>query len=112
MIAFMMAANRRALIALAALPLCSGCLARTAVNVATAPVRAASQGVDWATTSQSEADRNRGRNDRKRDERAKKLQRAYDRHNAQCLHGDEEACQKARLDYGELQDLGPARPAR
>ena len=47
----------------------SGCLAKTALDVVTLPVKAASQGVDWATTSQDEADRNRGRQIRKQERR-------------------------------------------
>ena len=39
----------------------SGCVARAAYDVATLPVRATSQVVDWTTTSRSEADRNLGR---------------------------------------------------
>ena len=50
----------------------SGCIvgsvAKTAVDVATLPVKAVSKGVDMATTSQSEADENRGRAARKADE--------------------------------------------
>ena len=50
---------------LALLPLLalSGCytVAKTAVDVATLPVKAVSKGVDLATTSQSEADEKRGR---------------------------------------------------
>lgn len=47
----------------------SGCVARAAYDVATLPVRATSQVVDWTTTSQSEADRNRGRKERKQEQR-------------------------------------------
>ena len=43
-----------------------GCIVRTAADVATAPVRAGAQVGDWATTSQEEADRNRGREMRKK----------------------------------------------
>ena len=59
---------------LAALAL-SGCLAQTAMNVVTAPVRIGAKAVDMVTTSQSEADEKRGRAMRKRDEKIKKLQR-------------------------------------
>ncbi|MFV0622909.1 hypothetical protein ACBY01_02705 [Sphingomonas sp. ac-8] len=45
--------------------LAGGCVAKTAWDVATAPVRAGSQVVDWTTTSQDEADRNAGRKLRK-----------------------------------------------
>lgn len=56
-----------------ALPLLvSGCVvgtvAKTAVDIATLPVKVASAGVDAATTSQSEADEKRGRELRKADE--------------------------------------------
>jgi hypothetical protein len=47
----------------------SGCIVRTAADVVTAPVRAVGQVADWATTSQDEADRNRGREIREEEER-------------------------------------------
>jgi hypothetical protein len=51
-----------------ALPLLSGgCIAKTLVDVVTMPVKAAGQGVDWATTSQSEADRNYGKKMRQKE---------------------------------------------
>ncbi|MEZ0494751.1 hypothetical protein [Sphingomonas sp. IW22] len=51
-----------------ALPLLSGgCIAKTAWDVATLPVKATGQAVDWATTSQEEADRNYGRKMRKKE---------------------------------------------
>ena len=46
-----------------------GCLAKTALDVATLPVKVASAAVDAATTSQSEADEKRGREIRKEEER-------------------------------------------
>lgn len=53
----------------ALLPLAlSGCLAKTALDLATLPVRAASKTVDVLTTSQSEADEKRGRAIREREE--------------------------------------------
>jgi hypothetical protein len=45
-----------------------GCIARTALDVVTLPVKAASKTVDVLTTSQSEADEKRGRAVRKREE--------------------------------------------
>ncbi|GAA0314347.1 hypothetical protein GCM10009087_25940 [Sphingomonas oligophenolica] len=65
---------RRFLFPVAALlpMLAGGCLARTAVNVVTLPVKATSKAVDWTTTSQSEADRNAGRKARKEREKAMK----------------------------------------
>jgi uncharacterized lipoprotein YajG len=56
-------------ILLLAAVLLSGCtVARTAVDVATIPVKVVSAGVDAATTSQSEADQKRGREIRKAEE--------------------------------------------
>ena len=62
---------RNALFAAAALfpLLTSGCLAKTALDVVTLPVKAAGKAVDWTTTSQSEADRNYGKKMRKAEER-------------------------------------------
>ena len=64
---------RKAFLILTALPLASGCVvgtvAKTAVDVATLPVKAASAGVDAVTTSQAEADQKRGRELRKEEER-------------------------------------------
>jgi len=60
-------------------PLLSGCvvgtIAKTAVDVATLPVKAVSAGVDAATTSQSEADEKRGRELREADERRAREER-------------------------------------
>ena len=57
--------------------LTSGCVVRTAADIVTLPVRAVGAGVDAVTTSQEEADRNRGRELRKQEEReAKERKRA------------------------------------
>lgn len=58
--------------------LLAGCVS-TAATIVTAPVRVVSKGVDWATTSQDEADRNRGREMRKQEERDRKAQKRADR---------------------------------
>ncbi|MDE8651790.1 hypothetical protein [Novosphingobium album (ex Liu et al. 2023)] len=99
-----------AALVLAALPALSGCLAKTVIDVATAPVRVAGKAVDLATTSQSEADEKRGREIRKREERLGKLQRAHDRHMRDCENGDDDACDRAREEYSEMQDLMPGVP--
>ena len=69
----------RLLILLALTPALSGCVvgtvARTAVDVATLPVKVVSAGVDAATTSQSEADAARGRELRRADEERGRLAR-------------------------------------
>jgi hypothetical protein len=98
-------------IAFAAPMLLTGCIASTAASLVTAPVRVASRGLDMATTSQSESDEKRGRELRRREERLGRLEREYDRHTRQCMHGDQEACQAARLDYGEIQNLRATVPA-
>ncbi len=52
----------------ALLPLVSGgCVAKTAFDIVTMPVKAAGQVADWATTSQDEADRNYGRKMREKE---------------------------------------------
>jgi PBP1b-binding outer membrane lipoprotein LpoB len=60
----------RAMILLPAL-LLSGCI-NTVGSVVTAPFKVAGKAADWATTSQDEADRNRGRYVRKAEERARR----------------------------------------
>lgn len=62
---------RISILALAVL-LLPGCIARTAASVVTAPVKVAGKAADWTTTSQDEADRNRGRELRKEEERRRK----------------------------------------
>lgn len=88
-----------------------GCLAKTAVDVVTLPVKAASAGVDAVTTSQSEADRNRGREIRQREERLGRLRRDYDRQMGRCQDGDRRACDQARVTYAEIQRILPTIPA-
>ena len=70
----------RSVLAMVAMLLLSGCLARTATQLVTLPVKAASAAVDAVTTSQSEADEKRGREIRKEEERqgreARKAQEA------------------------------------
>lgn len=70
-------------------PALSGCVvgtvAKTAVDVVTLPVKAASAGVDAVTTSQAEADQKRGRELRKEEERRGRELRAL-----------EERCRKGR----------------
>ena len=52
----------------ACLPLLSGgCIAKTAFDVVTLPVKATGQVIDWTTTSQEESDRNYGRKMRKQE---------------------------------------------
>jgi hypothetical protein len=87
-----------------------GCLARAAADVVTLPVRAVGKGVDLATTSQSEADENRGREIRKREERLGKLERDYDKQMERCADGDDAACDKAQAIRAEMKALMPGIP--
>ena len=90
--------------------LASGCVAKTLVDVATLPVRAGAKAVDLATTSQSEADENRGRELRKREERLGKLERSYANQRKKCDEGSEEACAEAQATYAEIEELLPTIP--
>lgn len=56
-----------------------GCIVGTAVDIATLPVKAASETVDVLTTSQSEADRKRGRALREKEECIGREQRRAER---------------------------------
>ena len=102
--------KRLILMAAAAFSL-QGCLAKTALDVATLPVKAASKGVDLATTSQAEADRNRGRAIRQREARIGRLRRDYDKQIERCQDGNRNACDDARVTYAEIQQLLPTIPA-
>src|SRR5690606_33279814 len=95
----------------AAVILLPGCIAKTALDVATAPVKVASKTVDLATTSQSEADEKRGRELRKREEQLGKLERNWRKLDAQCQAGNEEACwERDRLSH-DIDRLGATFPA-
>ncbi len=99
-----MRANHLIIIAGAALAL-QGCIARTAVDIVTAPVKVVGKGVDLATTSQSEADEKRGRELRKREEELGKLERRYEKEMEDCSDGDDRACFRAKETYSEIQIL-------
>ncbi len=51
-----------------------GCVS-TATSIVTAPFKVVGKGIDLATTSQDKADRNRGREIRKQEERERKERR-------------------------------------
>lgn len=100
----------RSLTIIAASVLLSGCIARTAVDVVTAPVRAGSQVVDWTTTSQDEADRARGRQMREREETLGRLERRRANAAEDCADGDREACADAVRYADQISDLMQATP--
>jgi hypothetical protein len=76
--------------------LLGGCVS-TVKTIVTAPVKAASQAADWATTSQDEKDRARGRALREREERLGKLARQRDKALAKCDDGKRDQCQRAEV---------------
>ena len=78
---------------LAALTL-SGCGVGTLVNVASAPVRVAGKAVDMSTTSQSEADENRGRELRRLEKEYGQLERRYRKEEKSCAKGQTKSCDK------------------
>lgn len=90
----------------------SGCVAKTAASLITAPVRVAGKAVDLTTTSQSESDEKRGREIRRREEELGKLDRTYQKHLRECDRGNSESCLKARNDYARMQMLMPSVPYR
>lgn len=90
--------------------LLGGCIAKTALDVATAPVKVASRGVDLATTSQSEADEKRGREIRQREERLARLDRNLRKQEDACLAGDDKACREAVATRREIEQLLPSVP--
>lgn len=89
--------------------LLGGCVS-TVANVVTAPVRVASRAADMATTSQSEADENRGREIRRREERLGQLERRYDDKAEHCDRGDADACREAVAIRREMDAIIPTLP--
>ncbi len=90
--------------------LLSGCLAKTALDIATAPVKIASKGADLATTSQSEADQNRGREIRKREERYGRLGRQREKLSEKCDGGQLDACRDLAAIEAEMRELSSSIP--
>lgn len=88
---------RVAMVPMLVAPLLLGGCVSTVKSVVTAPVKAAGQVADWSTTSQDEADRNRGRAIREREERLGELTRKRDKAAEKCRRGDEEQCHRAEV---------------
>lgn len=95
----------RLAVALGLLPILGGCVAKTAFDVVTAPVKIVSKGVDLATTSQSESDEKRGRALREREEQVGKLDRQRAREAHRCAEGNTEACGRAEALSREIDSL-------
>ncbi|MEZ5744225.1 MAG: hypothetical protein R3D89_11035 [Sphingomonadaceae bacterium] len=100
-----MTSLRSTALAIALVPALSGCVAKTAFDVVTAPVRVAGKAVDLATTSQSEADEKRGRQLRERDEELGKLDRKYRKASEKCEDGKRSSCEDARELRAEMDSL-------
>jgi len=96
--------HHAALVAVTGLAL-SGCLARTATKVVTAPVRVASGAIDMATVSQSEADERRGRELRKRQEELRALERERIKQKDRCDRGNARACDQVTAIERQMADL-------
>ena len=88
---------RALILSVMVLPLLSGCIARMAADVVTAPIKVASKAVDMATTSQSEADEKRGRAMRQHEQAMGKLARKRDK-----LVKD---CEKSQRACGEIEAI-------
>ena len=69
----------------------------TVASAETAPLGVASTG----------SDAKHDRDVRRYQARIDHLQHNYDHHSVQCMRGEEDACEKARVEYGEMQDLRP-----
>ena len=90
----------------------SGCGVGTLVNVATAPVRLTSKAIDLATTSQAEADENRGRELRRMEQRYGMLERDYRKAAKRCAQGSEQSCARQQSIAAEMDALRPKLPAQ
>lgn len=88
-----------------------GCIARTAMDIVTAPVKVVSKAADLATTSQSEADEKRGREIRKREERLGKLDRKREKLSEKCEAGDSTACSDLAEVEAEMRAISPGVPS-
>ncbi len=109
--------TRRTIAVVIAVALLPGCVAKSAFDLATAPVRAGARAVnttasvyDRVTVSQSEQDEKRGREIRKREERYGRLSRDYDRARRDCSSGEEGACDAARQIYAEMDAMRSSVP--
>lgn len=89
-----------------------GCGVGTLVNVATAPVRLTGKAIDLATTSQSEADENRGRDLRRLEERYGKLERDYSKAVKRCAEGSEQSCAQQQAIRAEMDQIRPQLPGQ
>lgn len=109
--------NHRRAIMLCVVVMLQGCVAKSAFDLATAPVRVGARAVnttvdvyDRVTVSQSERDQKRGREIRKREERYGELSRDYDRALRRCDRGNDDACDDAREIYGEMNAMRSSVP--
>lgn len=93
---------RLVILGMMAAPLLGGCVGAVK-SVVTAPVKAVGQVADWTTTSQDEADRNRGRALREREEGLGQLSRQRDKAAKKCRDGNHQQCQRAEALEHEIE---------
>lgn len=90
----------RMILLLATPLLTGGCIARTAVDIVTLPVRAVGAGVDALTTSQAEADQRRGREMREAEEREGREARRREREARRACQRAPENCAENGAENG------------
>lgn len=90
----------------------SGCGVGTVVNAVTAPIRVAGKAADLATTSQSEADENRGRSLRQLEGRYARLESEYRKEDQRCTDGRGESCARRDLIRAEMDAIREELPVR
>ena len=88
--------DMRTILLLAAPLLLGGCIVRTAAEIVSLPVKAASAGVDALTTSQAEADQRRGRELREAEEREGRAARRREREARQARERTDEEGEEPR----------------
>lgn len=88
----------------------NGCVAKTMLDVVTAPVKIASKTVDLATESQSERDEKRGREIRRREQKLARLDRDWQIANAECEGGKRKSCDERDDLAKEMDVLMPSIP--
>lgn len=88
----------------------SGCVAKTMLDVVTAPVKIVSRTVDLATVSQSERDERRGREIRQREAKLAQLDRDWAVANAECEGANRASCDLRDDLAVQMDELMPSIP--
>ena len=80
--------DRRSLCVIMSLTMLSACIGSVVKTVVTAPIKATGAVIDATTTSQAEADRNRGREMRKQEKREAKERKRRDKEARSAIERD------------------------